>query len=231
MRKRLAACYIPCWRKRFLEINKYEGRKKEMRMKISRKGLKINISKENSIAKRIYIRMHIRNVRGGGVNNHVYIGKNAILSKVKVQAIGSNNKIVIDDDCNLHNCLLRTDGENNLIVIGQGTSIGGACINASYSTAIKIGRKCMFSSEIDIRSGEHPIYNLSDRKQINFGKDIKIGNYVWIGKRVQCLKGVEIPNNSVVGAGSLVTKKFKEPNVIIAGHPAKVIRTGIYWKR
>lgn len=145
--------------------------------------------------------------------------------------IDSNNKIIIGNNCELHNGVLRTDGENNLIVIGQGTYIGGACIHALCSTSIEIGRKCLFSSEIDIRSGELKIYNIRDKKQYNFGKNIKIGNQVWIGKRVQLLKGVEIPDNSVVGAGSLVTKKFEEPNVIIAGHPAKVIRTGIYWKK
>ncbi len=36
-----------------------------------------------------------------------------------------------------------------------------------------------------------------------------------------------IADNCIVGAGSLVTKKFEEPNVVIAGHPAKVIKTGI----
>jgi len=167
----------------------------------------------------------------GGTNNRVIIGKNVTLFKVTIQIIGSNNKIVIDDNCELCNCALRTDGNNNIIHVGSGTYIGGACIHALDSTLIKLGKMCLLSSEIDIRSGEHCIYNLSDKKRYNFGKNIRIGNHVWIGKRAQILKGAEIADDSVVGAGSLVTKKFNDSNVIIAGHPAKIIRTRINWRR
>ena len=67
--------------------------------------------------------------------------------------------------------------------------------------------------------------------RINEPKDIVIGNHVWIGKRVQCLKGTVISDNSIVGAGSLVTKEFCESNVIVAGNVAKVIKKGVSWKR
>ena len=45
------------------------------------------------------------------------------------------------------------------------------------------------------------------------------------------MKKVEIQDGSVVGANSVVTKKFNEPNIIIAGNPAKIIRRNILWKR
>ena len=44
-------------------------------------------------------------------------------------------------------------------------------------------------------------------------------------------KGVNIANNSVIGASAVVTKGFEESNVIIAGNPAKVIKRGINWRR
>lgn len=53
---------------------------------------------------------------------------------------------------------------------------------------------------------------------------------MWIGKRVLCLKGTIIPDNCVVGGGSVVTKRFDEPNSIIVGNPAKVINTNIFWE-
>ncbi len=123
------------------------------------------------------------------------------------------------------------DVNKNLIKVGNGTYIGGAYLHALDSTSIEIGKGCLLSTEIDMRSGEHPIYNLKDRRQYNYAKDIKIGNHVWIGKRVQCLKGVEIADNSVIGAGSLVTKRFLETNIIVAGNPAKIIKTSINWRR
>lgn len=46
----------------------------------------------------------------------------------------------------------------------------------------------------------------------------------WIGMNSMILPGVELGNRTIVGAGSIVTKSFKEGNCIIAGNPAKVIR-------
>lgn len=51
----------------------------------------------------------------------------------------------------------------------------------------------------------------------------KIGDYVWLGFDVTVMPGSQIANNTVVGGGSVVTKKFPE-NVIIAGNPARIIR-------
>ena len=48
---------------------------------------------------------------------------------------------------------------------------------------------------------------------------------------MQCLKGTDISDNSIVGAGSLVTKELCESNVIVAGNVAKVIKKGVSWKR
>ena len=49
--------------------------------------------------------------------------------------------------------------------------------------------------------------------------------------RVMIFKGAVIPDGSVVGAGSLVNKKFEEENILIAGSPAKKIRSDIEWRR
>jgi len=59
---------------------------------------------------------------------------------------------------------------------------------------------------------------------------IKIGNHVWIGSRVIVNKGVEIPDNSIVAAGSVVTSKFMESYTILAGIPAKVIKSNMNWQ-
>ena len=63
----------------------------------------------------------------------------------------------------------------------------------------------------------------SFNKQENLTSPIIIGNNVWIGSRVVILKGVNIGDNTVVSAGSVVTKSFPS-NVIIAGAPAKIIK-------
>lgn len=50
-------------------------------------------------------------------------------------------------------------------------------------------------------------------------KDVKIG------------KNTKIPDDSIVGWGSIVTKVFHEPNIILAGIPAKIVKRGINWDR
>ena len=54
---------------------------------------------------------------------------------------------------------------------------------------------------------------------------VKIGSNVWIGCNVTVLAGVTIGSRSVVGAGAVVTKSFPEGSVILAGVPARVIKT------
>ena len=53
-----------------------------------------------------------------------------------------------------------------------------------------------------------------------------IGNNSVIGVRSIILPGVKIGNNVIVGAGSVVTKDIPD-NSIVAGNPAKIIRSGI----
>ena len=55
-----------------------------------------------------------------------------------------------------------------------------------------------------------------------FGR-IKIGDNCFIGRNSIILPGVQLSKNIIVGAGSVVTKSFREDGVIIAGNPAKVI--------
>lgn len=52
---------------------------------------------------------------------------------------------------------------------------------------------------------------------------ITIGNDVFVGMSVTFLPGTAIADRCIVGAGSVITKKFTEPGKVIAGNPAKVI--------
>lgn len=59
---------------------------------------------------------------------------------------------------------------------------------------------------------------------------IKIGDRCWIGSNCTILPDVVIPNGCVVATGSIVTKAFDQENCLIAGSPARVIKTNISWK-
>jgi acetyltransferase-like isoleucine patch superfamily enzyme len=77
---------------------------------------------------------------------------------------------------------------------------------------------------------EHPIYD-KEKNIINPDKAIFVGNDVWIAARSMLLKGSYIPNGCIVGANSLITKKFTTQKAIIAGNPAKIIKEDVTWRR
>lgn len=61
-------------------------------------------------------------------------------------------------------------------------------------------------------------------------RNIFIGENCYIGSAVRFKPGSSIGNNSLIGLGSIITKKFNSKNVIIAGQPAKIIRENYNWK-
>jgi acetyltransferase-like isoleucine patch superfamily enzyme len=54
---------------------------------------------------------------------------------------------------------------------------------------------------------------------------VRIGDNVWIGARVTILAGVSIAEGCVIAAGAVVTKSIEEPNSIVGGVPAKIIKS------
>jgi acetyltransferase-like isoleucine patch superfamily enzyme len=88
----------------------------------------------------------------------------------------------------------------------------------------------MFGEDIDIRTSDnHPIYNEAGDR-INPDKDVIIQDRVWLGKGVSVLKGSLIESDSVVGFRSVVTKRIAA-NSVVGGNPAKILKTGVTWKR
>ena len=118
------------------------------------------------------------------------------------------------------------------ILIGRNFSCGDCLLQVGEGSIIKIGNNCMFAGGISIRNSDfHAIYEINTKELLNPGADIIVEDHVWIAFGVTLLKGVKISQNSVVGAGSIVTKKFLDSNVVIAGNPGKIVRTNINWTR
>lgn len=86
----------------------------------------------------------------------------------------------------------------------------------SFGDNVKIGPNCGFYT-----SG-HPM-DKENRKKVEFAKPIKIGNDVWIGGNVCVMPGVTIGDDTVIGAGSVVTKDIPA-NVVAVGNPCKIIK-------
>lgn len=86
---------------------------------------------------------------------------------------------------------------------------------------IIIGKGTKIAPGVGLITANHSLENIEINEE---GKDIYIGDNSWIGMNVVILPGVILGAHTVVGAGSVVTKSFKNGNCVIAGNPAKIIR-------
>jgi acetyltransferase-like isoleucine patch superfamily enzyme len=146
--------------------------------------------------------------------------------------------VVIGDHVSCYAGCSFSVGENGQCTIGDFTLLNGALIMAE--DRIKIGSHCLVSWNVGIADSDfHPLepaQRLIDAQALApFFKDrpsrpklrtgpVIISDNVWIGMNATILKGVIIGENSVVAAGSVVTKSVA-PNSVVAGNPAVVVKT------
>ena len=108
------------------------------------------------------------------------------------------------------------------ITIGDNVYINFGCIILDCSE-VTIGSHTLLGPNIGLYAANH---STDATERINggcYGKPIHIGNNVWLGGDVKVLQGVTIGDNTIIGAGSIVTKDIPD-NVIAVGNPCKVIR-------
>lgn len=107
------------------------------------------------------------------------------------------------------------------IEIGDGTYINFNC-NFVDDTKIIIGKNVMFGPAVTIATVGHPIH--PDYRGYMYAEPVEIENNCWIGANVTICPGVTIGENTVIGAGSVVTKDIPA-NTIAVGNPCRVMRT------
>jgi len=107
------------------------------------------------------------------------------------------------------------------IEIGDGVFLNYGC-SLSAHDLVKIGDKCQIGSYACMMDNDY--HQVDDREKPGESAPIVLERNVWLGVRVVILKGVTIGENSVIGAGSVVSRSIP-PNCLAAGVPAKVIRT------
>ena len=88
---------------------------------------------------------------------------------------------------------------------------------------VTIGDSVLIAPNVTISVTGHPVHHELRKTGEMFSFPVTIGNYVWIGSNVVINPGVTIGDNSVIGAGSVVTRDIPA-NVVAAGIPCKVLR-------
>ena len=88
---------------------------------------------------------------------------------------------------------------------------------------IEIGNNTVISYKVDFVTHDASYGAIIQKKYVDLYGKIKIGNNCFVGASSILMYGIELGDKTIVAAGSVVTKSFKEGNVVIGGNPAKVI--------
>lgn len=88
---------------------------------------------------------------------------------------------------------------------------------------VTIGDNCQIAPNVSIYTAGHPLHPAARNTLYEYGVEVTIGDNVWIGGNVVITPGVHIGSNTVIGAGSVVTKDIPDW-VVAAGNPCRVIR-------
>ena len=125
-------------------------------------------------------------------------------------------------------------GDASTIVLeGEATAISTFELQARNGGSIVAGRDQLWATEITLQTDDmHAIRDASSGQRLNgFGGHIRIGRHVWLGRDSVVLGGAVLGRDTVVGLGSIVTAGEHPDGVVLAGAPARVVRTGITWSR
>lgn len=177
-----------------------------------------------------------------------------IIPGLKIQLQGTNNKIIFHKNINFKG-IIEVDSENAVIEfgdnvcgfirvrakyghnqklrIGNNTTIYDGGIILDENASVEIGSNVLASTQILFQASDgHAIQDSTTKEPINCIKHpLIVEDHVWIGTRVILLKNTHIHKDSVIGAGSITCTDYKDSNVVIAGNPAKIIKTGITWNQ
>ena len=141
-----------------------------------------------------------------GSNSSIIIGRNfKLLNLSWMNLLGLN-----------HRCMISTE-DNAVLKIGNNVGMSGSTIwcfeRIIIEDNVRVGANCVITD-----GDAHP----TDPRSGPF-KPVHLCKNVWLGTSVIVLKGVTIGENTVIGAGSIVTKDIPA-NVVAAGNPCKVVK-------
>ncbi|QTL96593.1 maltose O-acetyltransferase [Iocasia frigidifontis] len=173
------------------------------------------------------------------LNGELYNPKDEVLSKErrKAQKLCKEFNKVDPYDKEAQNKILKklfdTDKESSImpnffcdygynIKFGENFYVNHNCIILDVN-AVNIGNNVLLGPNVQIYTANHPLDVESRNAGREYGKPVNIGDNVWIGGGSVIYPGVNIGNDSVIAAGSVVIKDVAS-NVLVGGNPAKIIK-------
>ena len=136
-------------------------------------------------------------------------------------SVGDFATFITSPDAHVHITTWNADKHDGKIEAGK-FCLFSPGVRISAATSIKIGDSCMFANGAYISDSDwHGIYDRTE--VVGSPKEVVLEKNVWIGDSAIVCKGVTIGENSIIGAGSVVTKDVPK-NSVYAGNPAKLVK-------
>ncbi len=191
-----------------------------------------------SFLKKLYHSYKVRKTQKSVLASAIVGKEPLIFEAARVQLLSSSREnVIIGDYFNFKGTIVSQ--YNGKVEIGHHCLVGPGCILGAVDKVILGDYVRLSVNVICIDNNNHPIHP-EDRKIMNStnlfseyktwkyarSAPIIINDNVWIGRNSIICKGVTIGRNSIVAAGSVVTKDVPE-NCIVAGNPAKIVKTEI----
>jgi acetyltransferase-like isoleucine patch superfamily enzyme len=138
------------------------------------------------------------------------VGRNAVLELGRWSWIG-------------HGCKIRC--HEGLVSIGAKSVLGQECTISAFQH-VSIGRECVIADRVMLIDFDHGSVEVERpiRLQGIYKRDVRVGNNVWVGYGACILRGVTVGDNAIVGTSAVVTRDV-EPNAVVGGVPARLLRT------
>lgn len=194
------------------------------------------VIKTNNTEKLIINQNEIKglDIKINGKNNTIIISDTAVFQDCQINIVANDSLIEIGKKSILKNTSIYIiSGKRQHLAIGQNVYINEAKIVLEEVSECFIHDDCLFGKGINIRTSDG--HALIDKKTGNILNPIKnpivIGKKCWLAHNVTILKNVQLEEGTVVANGSIVTKSFNEPNIVIGGIPAKILKRNISWNR
>ena len=155
-------------------------------------------------------------------------GDIAVFDRVRSKAMWSvQGKVIFRGNANIGHSVRISVQKSGILTFGKDIVINAETIivcrkSIMFGANDLISWQCMIT-DTDI----HSIHENGER--INADRPVILGDRVWVGSRVNILKGTDIANGCVIGAGSTVTGKLDTENSIYVGTPPKVVKNNITW--